>query len=212
MSLRSGGPRRLFANRSLRPRPLADWTLLGLFGVGLTGVVLSVVGGVSGVVLAVALAVVWGFFPPVYSYALGHVLALGTTARALTVVELLFVELGLLAVLFGPLTRAEVRDRGPIGRSTLGFGFALGGVVVVGLALQNALWPVSVLLVLCGLGLLYGLHRYELVALGLVDDDEDGTTDVSTPGDGLPTAPTAPADVDAREESPTNGTAGGGAG
>jgi hypothetical protein len=183
MSLRSG-TRRLrlpaLSELSLRPRPVREWTLLGIFGVVLVGVVLSFVGGLVGVGLTIAFVVSWVFAPAVYSFALGHVLALGTTARALTVVELLFVEIGLLAVLFGPLTRAEVRNRGPIARATLGFGFTLGSVVVVGLALQDRVWPVSVLLVLAGIALVYSLHRYELVTLGLVRDDED--TDATDAG------------------------------
>jgi hypothetical protein len=177
MSLRNGARRlrRTFrAPRSVRPRPLAERTLLGAFGVVLTAAVLGLVGGVAGVGLAAAFVLAWLLFRPVYSYALGHVLALGATASALSVVELVFVELGLLGVLLGPLTSPELRSRGSLVRSTLGSGFVLFGVVVVGFALLEQTWGVAVLLVLvCGVAG-YGVHRYELVVLGLVGDDAGG--------------------------------------
>lgn len=176
MSLRIGSDRlRLpeWSALSLEPRPLGDWTLLGLFGVALTTAVFLLVGGFVGVFLTVGLVVTWVYLPTVYSYALGHVFALGATARAFTVVELLFVELGLICVLLGPFTRATLTDRGPIARSTLGFGFTLFGVIVVGLAFADQLWLTTVLLLLSGGVLVYGLHRYELASLGLVSDDDE---------------------------------------
>jgi hypothetical protein len=177
MSIRNGARRLRDAIRaplSVRPRPLDERTLLGAFGVALSAAVLGLVGGGVGVWLAAAFVLVWLLLRPVYGYALGHVLALGASARALAVVELLFVELGLLAVLLGPLTRAERRSRGTVVRPTLGFVLVLFGVVVVGLALVDRLWVVAALLLLAGGGGLYGLHRYELVVLGLVADDDPG--------------------------------------
>jgi hypothetical protein len=179
MSSRTGGRRLGTALRgvTVRPRPPSEWTLLGVFGVVLTAVVVGLVGGATGAGLAAAFVVVWLLLPAVYSYALGHVLALGTTASALAVVELLFVELGLLAVLFGPLTRPETHNRGSVARSTLGVGFALVGVVVVSLALTGLVWVTALVLVLVGCGLGYGIHRYGLVVLGLVDDSAVADTD-----------------------------------
>lgn len=176
MSLRTGSDRLSlpeWSALSLEPRPLADWTLLGLFGVVLTTAVFLLVGGVVGAFLTVGLVVAWVYLPTVYSYALGHVFALGATARAFTVVELLFVELGLICVLLGPFTRTALTDRGPIARSTLGFGFTLFGVIVVGLAFVDRLWITTLLVLLAGGGLVYGLHRYELASLGLVSDDDE---------------------------------------
>jgi hypothetical protein len=154
-----------------------EWTLLGVFGVVLTAVVVGLVGGFTGIGFAIVFVVVWVFLPAVYSYAVGHVLTLGTTASALSVVELLFVEMGLLAVLFGPLTRPDFVNRGVVARSTLGFAFALFGLVVVGLALADQVWVTAVVLLLAGGVLMYGLHRYELVTLGLEIDDEDDSGD-----------------------------------
>ncbi|WP_318568712.1 hypothetical protein [Salinigranum marinum] len=193
MSLRTGSDRlRLpeWSALSLEPRPLADWTLLGLFGVVLTTAVFLLVGGLVGVFLTIGLVVTWMYLPTVYSYALGHVFALGATARAFTVVELLFVELGLICVLLGPFTRATLTDRGSIARSTLGFGFTLFGVIVVGLAFADRLWITTVLILLAGGALVYGLHRYELASLGLVsDDDELGTVTGGAAGRGRDDTP-----------------------
>jgi hypothetical protein len=170
----------VLSDASVRPRPIAEWTLLGVFGVVLTTVVLGVVGGVAGVGLAAAFVAVWLLVPAVYSYALGHALALGATAGALPVVELLFVELGLLAVLLGPLTRPGRLGRRTVARSTIGLGFVLFAAVVVGLAVREDLQVATVVLLLAGAVLAYGLHRYELLVLGLLDDgdrepgDEEG--------------------------------------
>ena len=182
MSLRSGGRQHLLSglsDGSVRPRPLSEWTLLGVFGVLLTAVVVGVVGGVVGVGLAVAFVVAWLFLPTVYSFVAGHVLALGTTASALSAVELLFIEVGLLAVLFGPLTRSETRARGTVARSTLGFAFVLATVVVVALALHDEVWVSAVVLLLVAGFLTYGLHRYELLTLGLLTDEETDGTETS---------------------------------
>lgn len=201
MSLRTGSDRlRLpeWSALSLEPRPLGDWTLLGLFGVALTTAVFLLVGGFVGVFLTAGLVVTWVYLPTVYSYALGHVFALGATARAFTVVELLFVELGLICVLLGPFTRTTLTDRGPIARSTLGFGFTLFGVIVVGLAFADQLWLTTVLLLIAGGVLVYGLHRYELASLGLVSDDGElgaVTGDVAERG---------------RDDTPADATDGGG--
>jgi hypothetical protein len=182
MSLRSEADR-LRSRGSLStlvsdPRPRDEWTLLGVFGVVLTGAVFGIVGGLVGVLLALAFGGVWLFAPTVYSYALGHVLALGISARAVTAVELLFIELGLVAVLLGPLVIAtdgdDGRVRSTLTRSVLGAGSALFAVVVVGLAFVESLWPTAALLtVVAGLAA-YGLHRYERLALGLADDEGGG--------------------------------------
>jgi hypothetical protein len=181
MSLRSGASR-LRSRGSLSnllsdPRPREEWTLLGIFGVVLTGAVFAIVGGLFGALLALAFGLAWVFVPTVYSYALGHVLALGVSARAVTAVELLFIELGLVAVLLGPLviaTEGGVEQvRSTLTRSVLGAGSALFAVVVVALAFVESLWLTAALLaVVAGLAA-YGLHRYERLALGLADD-EDG--------------------------------------
>lgn len=183
MSSRTGVRRLGTALRgvTVRPRPPSEWTLLGVSGAVLTAVVVGLVGGVTGAGLAAAFVGAWLLFPAVYSYALGHVLALGTTASALSVVELLFVELGLLAVLFGPLTRPDTRDHGSVARSTLGVGFALFGVVVVALALTGQVWVAALVLLVVGCGLGYGIHRYGLVVLGLAAADGSNADTAADP-------------------------------
>ncbi|WP_162562489.1 hypothetical protein [Salinigranum rubrum] len=143
----------------------------------MTGVVFSFVGGLFGALLALVFGVIWLFAPTVYSYALGHVLALGISAQAVTAVELLFIEMGLVAVLLGPLitprdeSGTENRIRSLRSRSVIGAGSALFAVVVVGLAAVDLLWLNATLLVAVGVLVAYALHRYERVALGLADDE-----------------------------------------
>lgn len=180
MSLRSGASR--LRSRSLSslvpdPRPRSEWTLLGLFGLTLTAAVFAIVGGLLGGLLALAFGVLWLFVPTVYSYAVGHLFALGVSAQALSAVELLFIEMGLVAVLLGPLVASTIENedennlRSLRSRSVIGAGSALFAVVVVGLALVEMLWVNAVVLLAIGVLVAYGLHRYERVSLGLADEE-----------------------------------------
>jgi hypothetical protein len=182
MSLRSGSGR-LRSGTSLSrlvpsPRPRNEWTLLSLFGLVLTGAVFSIVGGLFGGALALAFGVLWLFVPTVYTYALGHVLALGISAQAVAPVELLFIEMGLVAVLLGPLvvsTGADGRERGNRTRSIIGAGSVLFAVVVVSLAFVESLWVTAGLLAVGASLVAVALHQYERVTLGLADN-EDGVS------------------------------------
>jgi hypothetical protein len=156
------------------PGSFNEWTLLEGIGIGITIVAFGVVGGVVGVGLGVVLVVAWVGLPTVHSYAVGHALALGLTARSLPAVELFLVEIGLLAVLLGPLTDPESRPGRGVARWTFGFGAGLLGALVVGLAIADRIWVVALGLLLIGVGLGYALNRYEVVALGLATDDMDG--------------------------------------
>lgn len=161
------------------PRPRSEWTLLGVFGIVVTGAVFALVGGLFGVLLTLAFAGLWLYLPAVYSYAVGHVLALGISPRAVTPVELLFVELGLVAVLLGPLVVSTDGDdggeRSDLRRSVIGAGSALFAVVVVSLAFVESLWINAALLAVAAGVAAYALHRFERVALGLAGD-EDGVS------------------------------------
>jgi hypothetical protein len=90
---------------------------------------------------------------------------------------LLFIEMGLVAVLLGPLitprgeSEVENQIRSLRSRSVIGVGSALFAVVVIGLAAVEMLWLTAALLVAAGVLVAYALHRYERVSLGLADDE-----------------------------------------
>lgn len=80
----------------------------------------------------------------------------------------LVVELGLFILLAAAVLRPESSVRGLAVFAVLAA--VLAGIVLTGVRVSDQLWLVStVFIAVTGL-LLYGLHRYELVALGLLDE------------------------------------------
>lgn len=151
---------------------------------------------------AVAVPVAWYLLAPTYAFALGHValaaiLPTGALAEGTNLLWIAAVEVGLVGTLLAP-----VLDRGSSDESTGDAGVAaegtdaladrfdgrldLGGAVVLlgwvaaGVALAWASargslgLPVAAALLLGGSALAaFGLHRYQLVSLGLVGDDRE---------------------------------------
>ena len=152
-----------------RPRPLSEWTLLGTFGVVLACSVVIILGGVVGVVAAVVFVVAWLVLPAIQRYAVGHALALATTPEPFSVVELFFLEFGLVAVLFGPLTRSEHRNRRAVAASMLWFGVTLFTLLIITLTFFEELWTATIVLLAVVVVLGYSLRRIGLGTLGLLD-------------------------------------------
>lgn len=168
-----------------------------LGGAGLLATVTSFVafGDLPALLAAAVVAGGWYLLPHTFAFALGQV-ALVAVFSPGEAVPFLVGQAGLLGVLFAPLA-ADVGpgheltgDIGPetgdgAGRNALAALARTGLVVTFGLlAGAGAAWasqqsaivlPVASLLLVGVLGLAaYGLHRYQLVALGLVSDAESG--------------------------------------
>lgn len=155
-----------------------EWTFLGLFGVVLTCTVIGVVGRVIGIVAAAGFVAAWFVLPVVYRYAVGHALALAATPDPYSVVELFFLELGLVAVLFGPVTGTEYLNRQATAASLLYVGTVLFIVVVVGLNVLDEVWMTAALVVVLVVTLTYSYRRLGLKRLGLLARSEtEGSTE-----------------------------------
>lgn len=170
------------AGSSQRPRLGGASALVAAVGlVGLPGesAMVAVLG-------ALAVLIAWSLVPPTYAFALGHVALAAVLPEAAfaqwpTLVWLAVVELGLLGVLLASATSSEYlsdTEESPRGERAE---IVAGGIVLGWTLLGGALAWASVrpslglpatgglLVVLTGVAA-YGLHRYQLVSLGLAGD------------------------------------------
>lgn len=150
--------------------PKRPWT--GFFVVGLLVVAFAGVAGLPGGLAGVATAVIWYGFGIPYAIAVGYVLLLGLFPDGINLVSF-GITGGVMAVFVCSAatgSRSWVRI----------LGFALTMIAVLG-GLVWWLFTVWTLWIaasggLAVLGLLaYGLHRYELVRLGLVSDERSAS-------------------------------------
>ncbi len=138
-------------------------------------VVLALVGfaltaGPLGVVTGVVVGAAWYLLPLPHAVALGHVALIAVASPDTAIGPLLVTEAGLLAILFSPLPREDDPLRG-------GLVLLLALAVLVGLVVLMRAWGASLPLVALALvavaaTLAYAIHRYELVALGLLEVSE----------------------------------------
>jgi hypothetical protein len=195
------------------PRPASsERTRLGWASALIAAVaLLAVPGGQAAVAIAGALGVLgaWYLLAPTYAFALGHVALAavlpegGAFARGASLVWVAAVEAGLLGMVLSSATEfREFSSSDPDGegemssRSTslavVGAGLVLGWVVVGGLLAWASgrsslgLPTAGALLVALTALAAYGLHRYQLVSLGLVSDGagRDGGEERSGVGEG----------------------------
>lgn len=120
-----------------------------------------------GVASAAAIVLAWYALPVVYTVALGHVLVAALTIDGFGTLTIVLVELGLFGILL--TTTPTLYDSGTVTSMTvfmLGlFVFTFGIVFVT----SEALWIGALALLAVGALVSYGLHRYELVSLGLIE-------------------------------------------
>lgn len=138
-------------------------------GVGMVSVcvALTAFAGLLGLAAGVATVLVTVGLGPIAGIVIGHLVAvalLGTPTTA----ELVLFELSIIPLLATPLVeRPSSRSALIVGSSVLG----LMAIAVIAYTSVDSLWVLALGLVggLAAIG--YGLHRYELVVLGLVPDE-----------------------------------------
>jgi hypothetical protein len=142
-----------------RPGSLQRRDGLGVVGLLAVSGVLYEAGGAVPATFGVVIAVVWGLGPPVFAFAIGQ----AALAAVVSPSDLLVVAVGEAALLGVLLSDVEVPF--PV-RSWLS-GLLLAGPVVAATAVpqSRSLWLGAATCV-CGFGgLLYGVHRYERMAV-----------------------------------------------
>lgn len=160
-----GSPPRLESWLTVAARPRDRWPEAGAL-VGLV-VAFGLAGGPLGLLVGLGTAVVWAGLGTPYAIAVGALLLGGLGPASTDAGALALVTVGFLALVVAPAVRT---DRA-VGVATVSGATLLGAGGVAWLALRwHSLWVAAALTVGC-LGLAsYGLYRYSLVSLGLVDD------------------------------------------
>lgn len=120
-----------------------------------------------GIVGGIAIVLLWLTLPIIYAVALGHVLVVVLTVDGFETLAIAVAELGLFGMLLA--TIPTLYDRGAVTSMTV-FVFGLF-VFVFGIAFvsSEALWIGTLALAIVGALVAYGMHRYELVSLGLAE-------------------------------------------
>lgn len=140
----------------------ADRTPLTGFELLATTALLGVTAGPPGVAVGAGLCVAWFLLPVVHVVALGQFAVVALYAASTPLLVLALVEAGLGSVLLASLLPdAPLRA----GVAFLATALLLAGVVLFA---PSVPFGASALLVLAATGA-YGLHRYERVAMGLVE-------------------------------------------
>lgn len=173
----------------------ARYARLGAASAVVASVGLVALAGLPGVVAAAALVAAWVLLPASYAFALGQV-ALVALAPGGGLLGVAVAEAGLLGVLLAPAT--TLPEPGP--PVALAVAWALGGVALAWASAGGtggtagtagagtvgagvlAPWQAGFALIAVTALAAYGLHRYQLVSLGLVEADDSRTDDGSAGG------------------------------
>ncbi|WP_458190820.1 hypothetical protein [Haladaptatus sp. NG-WS-4] len=137
-------------------------------GALLVAIVYTVATGLPGLIAGGMLILMWYLLPTLYTFAFGQLLVAALFADGVALRYLIPLEPGLISVLVGPLLTLE-RPYWRL-RMTVGVAILLGiGIVYIYQWLGEYWQAIGILTVVFALAA-YGMHRYERVALGLVED------------------------------------------
>ncbi|MFC6716034.1 hypothetical protein ACFQGT_17740 [Natrialbaceae archaeon GCM10025810] len=158
--------------------------------------------GPIGALAGLATAVVGFLLGPPYAFAIGHIALVALFPDGIEPRAFALVEIGFVAVLIAPAWRTA--SPGRVAAVAVGSALALAGVAWAVVDGRSVALAAGALLVTFALTA-YGLHRLELVRLGLVTDETNGAADDGAGTDTTPptggrrptTAPSADPDPDA---------------
>lgn len=142
-------------------------TLLCILGALAILVILTLFGGTVGLGIGVIVAISGVFLPRIYAFAVGH-LGILVAISSPTVFQLAVAELSLVPILVAPLVAIEDGLRSIAATSLCYIGLA--AVVATGIMTIDALWLTAVILAILVMSIGYGIHRYEQLQLGLVEE------------------------------------------
>lgn len=133
--------------------------------------VLGVAAGIPGVVAGVLLWLTSFWLRPIFVFAAGQFALLALFPEGVPLGRLVLVEAGLLGTLAGAVVRTSDPSRTVV--ATLLAFLGLGALVRVGRLWSDTVWIPGALLIASVMTLSYGLHRYELLLMGLVGGELD---------------------------------------
>lgn len=169
----------------------------GGLGVAFAAVGLGLAAGLPGIAAGAGAAIAWFLLPAPSAFAVAQLLAVAALSADDPPLAVAIAEVGLLSVLAGPLAETDAPG-GTLGAFAVA-ALATGAVGWGLLRSDRPLWLAGLAVALVAATAAYGIHRYERVSLGLVEDDGemaggepgDGTRDGSREppvGDGTPPA------------------------
>lgn len=160
--------------------PERERTQFGAVAAFAVGVALVAFAGPLGLAGAAVVVGTWYLLGPTYAFGAGHVAVVGLLGDA-GLLAVGAVEVGLLAVLLSPALTVE----NPLGPALVALAsLALGGGAAWATA-RGLLAPLAVAVALTATLWLagYGLHRWQLVDLGLVGEADDAAEASATGGE-----------------------------
>lgn len=143
-----------------------DGSPVGAIGILITLLAMATTGPL-GLGLGVALGLLWLASPPIVVFFLGHLLVLALWSAGQLTAQWP-VHAGLVLVLAGPLTTVRPAP----GRTLVAFTLStLGVLAIVGITLSvtGSIIEAGLILVVTTAVIAYALHRYERLALDLID-------------------------------------------
>ena len=143
-------------------------SLIGALGLLLTVAAFGLVAGIPGALASIALVPLWLLLPGIYVVAMGHVL-IAAFVGDLSVVSVLAVEVGLLFVLADAASQ-HARPGSLISNTVFAAGVLVAMVALV-LVFDGTIWIAAGVLLVALAAFAYGLHRYELVSLGVIHNE-----------------------------------------
>lgn len=152
-----------------------------LVGVALCAVagMLWAVAGIFGLVAGAITIALWYAFGIPYAIALGHVMLLGLFPDGIGLAQFVLIETAFLAVLLAHVV--DFSNAGQFGGAVLVSVLLLGGGTWLAFHSHSRWLAAGVFLALLASGM-YGLHRYERIALGLVPAESNARPDQGATG------------------------------
>ncbi|ELY62807.1 hypothetical protein [Natrinema versiforme] len=152
-----------------------DWLTVGTFAILVA--TFTVVAGSLGALAGIATAVVWYVLGTPYALAVGHVALVASAPSGIDPLAVVIVEAAFIVVLLAPVRRTA--SPGRIALVAVASSVVLTGTAWLVADLQSIQLAATTVLLLFAITV-YGCHRYELVRLGLVPNDDGGSSSPAT--------------------------------
>lgn len=146
-------------------KPLSGRSRSEVIAMLLAGAGFVALGGLPGVASAVGIGTVWLLLPSVYAVAIGYGLLAAFTIDGSVSLDALITGIGLFAILLAPAVGLYRRETLV---SVIVFAMVtLFLVFGIAFATTDTLWSAALALAVTWVVAAYGVHRYELMILGL---------------------------------------------
>lgn len=140
-------------------------------GLGIVAAAFVFFGGAGGALAAAAVVGFWLAFPVEYAFAAGQIGLVAVAPDQVGLPLLVTGEAGLGLVVAGSLRKAGSTSAQAVGWLLAAAGLGFG--ILIAVTAEIALWQTAVVLLAVCTATAYGLHRHELVRLGLATGERN---------------------------------------